>query len=194
MSDAYTRWSTEPDSISEHLPVFVALVLELDAKKVIELGVGGPADGGHSTVAWLYGLKQTDGHLWSVDLQDAPFEASRWTFIKGNDQDPKVLAQLPDEVDIVFIDSSHIYDETVNELELYGARVRSGGRIVLHDTAAVPRGPSTPRSRRSYRQRTGNPPDPHPVRYAADGYCLTHGYDVHYRDNCCGLGIIEIPE
>ncbi len=187
----YERWSTEPDSINEHLPVFVSLVLELNAQKVIELGVGGPADGGHSTVAWLYGLAQTGGHLWSVDLQDAPFEAAGWTFIQGNDQNPAILAALPGSVDIVFIDASHDYDETVNELELYGARVRPGGRIVLHDTASTPRGPKTSRSRRAYRQRTGNI-YPHPVRYAADAYCTAYGYPVTYRDNCCGLGIIEV--
>ena len=141
----------------------------------------------------MYGLARTGGHLWSVDLQDAPFAADGWTFIRGNDQDPAVLAALPDIVDIVFIDASHVYDETVNELILYGARVRPGGRIVLHDTASSPSGPKTTRSRRANRSRMAAAPGPHPVRHAADAYCAGNGYRVTYRDNCCGLGIIEVP-
>jgi len=131
--DQYEEACSTPSDIVEHLPYFVTLCQELQAKKVIELGTRG----GVSTIAWLYGLELTAGHLWSVDIQPAPEHTdawSRWTFLLGDDLDPDVFGQLPDLADIVFIDTSHWYEQTLAELNLYRAKVRPGGRIVLHDT------------------------------------------------------------
>ena len=66
--DQYEEACSTPSDIVEHLPYFVTLCQELRAKKVIELGTRG----GVSTIAWLYGLELTAGHLWSVDIQPAP--------------------------------------------------------------------------------------------------------------------------
>lgn len=178
IGDRYREACRAPSDINEHLPTMVGLCKRLDAKKVIELGTRG----GCSTVAWLYGLHQSFGHLWSVDIDPAPeFEDERWTFIQGDDLTPAVFNQLPDDADVVFIDTSHEYAQTAAELNLYKWKVRPGGKIVLHDTElAHPWGlPVRPRF---------------PVKTAVEEFCQEEGLSWENHPNSWGLGIISFPE
>lgn len=164
--------------IVDHLPYFVELCVERDAKQVIELGVRS----GNSTIAWLYGLEQTGGELWSVDIDPAPpIEADRWFFIRASDLD--VAGSLPDDVDIVFIDTLHYYEHTLAELELYVPKVKPGGVVVMHDTEL----------NQSY-----FPPEfrthEFPVKSAVTEFCAAHGLVWENRTNCFGLATIHIPE
>jgi predicted O-methyltransferase YrrM len=113
----YRQACKTPSDIYEHLPTFVDIATRMKAQTVIELGTRG----GVSTVAWLYAMEQTGGHLWSVDVDPAPMFGAheRWTFIQGDDTKPETLAQLPDKADIVFIDTSHLYVHTLQELNIY---------------------------------------------------------------------------
>lgn len=168
----------------EHVPTLVATVRDLQATTVIELGVRW----GVSTVAWLYALEGV-GHLWSVDGA-APCPApdgtqlipvpgvEHWTFIEGWDTDPAVLAQLPAQADVVMLDTNHIYEETLVELELYVPRVRPGGRFLLHDI---------------WLESTANavtPQPPYPVRTAMREFCGAHRLGWIENPNCYGLGTI----
>lgn len=171
-----TNCDRESD-IFEHLPTFVELVQTLNATTVIELGVRT----GVSTTAWLHGLDATNGHLWSVDVDMPPpdIPTEHWTFVRGNDTDPLVVTQLPTSADIVFIDTSHRYEQTLQELGIYVPLVRSGGRVVLHDTEVeVPDGTNE---------------KPFPVKRAVDLYCMANGLAWTNRTNNNGLGLIEIP-
>jgi cephalosporin hydroxylase len=127
---ARTPWS----DIQGHLPTLVGLVIETKARIVIELGVRW----GTSTVAWLYALGKThpnDGRLWSVDTKDNyRTDDPLWSFIEGHDCDPDVVCQLPNGTDIVFVDTDHRYDLTLQEIDLYRSKVRAGGLMVFHDT------------------------------------------------------------
>jgi predicted O-methyltransferase YrrM len=163
-----------PSDIFEHLPVFVDLCRELKATKVIELGTRG----GVSTIAWLYGLDH-QGHLWSVDINPGPLlDYEHWTFLRGHDLDPVVLAELPEKVDAIFIDTSHHYEDTLRELETYLPRVREGGRLVLHDTELeVPE--DSP---------AGDPP--YPVKTAVEYFCELHDLEWSNVTNCYGLAQI----
>ena len=175
--EAYREACDTPSDIYQHLPTFVQLCEELQAKTVIELGTRG----GVSTIAWLYGLELTDGHLYSVDIDPAPeFEHERWTFVRGDDVDPVIVSGLPD-AEIVFIDTSHAYRHTMQELNIYKWKVKPGGRIVLHDTElARPEG------------WTRDQPQ-YPVKQAIVDFCFDNDYPwTNYR-NCFGLGVIEIP-
>ncbi len=172
----YAQACQTPSDINEHLARFVDLCMELNATTVIELGTRG----GVSTVAWLYGMELTDGHLWSVDIDAAPdFEHSRWSFIRGDDLDVGVVRQLPDRVDIVFIDTSHEYAQTLAELKVYRWKVRPGGVILLHDTElAHPYGlAAKPR---------------YPVKTAIEEFCFDEGLTWSNRPNCFGLGEIRV--
>lgn len=127
----YRERCATPSDIYMHLPRLVELVEQTNAAHVIELGVRA----GNSTVAFLYGLERTGGTLTSVDVSEAPDIGTwaHWRFIHGDDLDDRVLEQL-DEADILFIDTTHTYDQTLAELCAYHRLVRKGGLIVLHDT------------------------------------------------------------
>lgn len=176
LRDDYQRVCSTPSDIVNHLPRFVALVDELDATTVIELGTRS----GVSTVAWLYALEGR-GQLVSVDLDPAPDigDHDHWTFIQGDDTDPGVVARLG-PADIVFIDTSHLYDHTLTELETYLPMVRPGGRIVCHDT--------------QLRRPEGSPARPlFPVRTAILEFVDREGLKWTEYEDCWGLGIIEVP-
>lgn len=164
----------------DQLPYFARLVGEMQAKRVIELGVRE----GLSTVAWLYALRVVRGRLWSVDVEDVQKVGhyAHWTFIVGDDLDPAVQAQLPDPVDILFIDTSHNYIHTLLELDAYAPRVRSGGRILLHD-ADLEVADATDTA----------PVIPYPVRQAMRHFCETRGYAWSVMPGGPGLGVIEVP-
>lgn len=174
--DRFEFEKTEPSDIQEHLQHFVNTALRLNATKVIELGVRH----GVSTAAWLYAAHRIDGHVWSVDTADCGLNADeRWTFLLGDDRDPNIVAQLPKDADIVFIDTSHHYDHTLTELDIYSQRVRPGGVIFLHDTELEhPEGASDMAF---------------PVKRAVETFCGENGWEWENRDNCYGLATVFVP-
>ena len=173
----YNRVCVEPSDIVNHLPRFVAMVQELNAKHVIELGTRT----GVSTIAWLYGLQQTGGHLTSIDIDTKPVigDYDNWTFIQSDDLNPATVAGLT-EADIVFIDTSHLYAQTVQELNVYRWLVRSGGLLVLHDMELpVPEtaGPGEPR---------------YPVKKAVTEFLQDTGFDCITYPDSWGLAVIKV--
>ncbi len=166
-----------PSDIKQHLPQLHAEASIGDAQ-VIELGVRS----GNSTVAFLAALEQHGGHLWSVDITQprVPWlNHPQWTLRVGDDL---LLAdELPDDVDIVFIDTSHHYLQTCAELALYVPKVKPGGVALLHDVELKhPEGTQ--------------PTDPaFPVRTAVDQFCAANGLTPKYVTGCYGLGVIRIP-
>lgn len=172
----YERLCRTPSDIVEHLPRFVELVVERDAQHVIELGTRS----GVSTIAWLYGLSKTGGRLTSVDLDPKPAigDFPHWAFIQNDDCHPDVLREVAD-ADIVFIDTSHLYEQTLLELRVYQHLLRRPGLIVLHDTMLErPEGaPARPRF---------------PVRTAIEEFCADEGYEWSNDERCWGLGVIEV--
>lgn len=194
LNERWARVTTEDSDIIEHLPYFVETVRELDAKKVIEVGVRY----GVSTIAWLYALQPgigTNGHLWAVDVsfpvpapgmdvnlldpQGGLTVLPHWNFILGDGKSPKVLAMLPNEVDILFIDTNHVYEEVCQELEFLAPLVRKGGRILLHDAVIE-----------DTANRGDRPKTPYPVRTAVEEFCEERGLKYDIVENCNGLATI----
>ena len=172
----YERLAAEPSDINQHLPTFVDLVDELNATHVIELGTRT----GVSTVAWLWALTGTQGRLTSIDIDEQPDidRHDHWTFIQGDDLDPDIVAQL-EPADIVFIDTSHHYDQTLRELNVYRWLVKPGGVIVLHDSELP--------------HPIGAPPLPRfPVKTAVIEFCEMNGYQPMFVPYCWGLGLIRM--
>lgn len=170
----YEQHATTPSDIVDHLPKFVEWAR--DAEKVIELGTRT----GVSTIAWLHGL-EGHGHLWSVDIDPAPpiGEHDHWTFIQGDDCSGEVFVALPDDVDVVFIDTSHAYLHTLRELHLYRWKVRPGGLLLLHDTDLA-RPFDLPKER------------PYPVKRAIDEFCAAEGLTWENHPESWGLGVIRL--
>lgn len=176
----YDRALAESADLGPHVEVLASTVRDLNAQRVIELGVRD----GHSTGALLYGLEATGGSLWSVDINPPPFTAiPRWTFVYGDDTDPAVVAQLPTEVDLVFIDTSHAWAHTLIELEEYVPRVRPGGLVLLHDTENE--------DPASHGAPIGLQP-PFPVKRAIEDYCSEHGLPWKNDPRGWGLGTIYV--
>lgn len=177
LKDDYKRILVTPSDIQGHLHRFVELVDELAATHVIELGTRT----GVSTIAWLYAL-EGKGTLTSVDIDPRPplGEHAHWAFIQGDDLDPLVLSQMS-RADVVFIDTTHHYDQTLAELEAYLPFVRPGGRILLHDT--------------ELRRPEGSPSRPlYPVRAAITTFTEAFGLEWHEEPGSWGLGIIKVPD
>jgi predicted O-methyltransferase YrrM len=135
------------------------------ASVIVEWGVRG----GVSTWAILDAMPP-DAHLWSVDIIDCVVprrvsEDPRWTFIVGDDLDPAIQAQFPDKADMVFIDTSHTYEQTVAELAY--ALTLGPARIVMHDYVMPP------------------------VGQAADEFCAREGWRVVDNELPYGLATLE---
>jgi cephalosporin hydroxylase len=174
----YERLCQTPSDIYLHLPRMVELVEMFQAQHVVELGTRT----GVSTIAWLYALESTGGRLTSVDIDAKPpiGDFDHWTFIQGDDCDPAIASAL-DPAEIVFIDTSHLYEHTLRELRLYRWLVKPGGVICLHDTMLpIPE---------------GAPPRPlYPVRTAVEEFVAAEGFDWFNVPECWGFGVIRIPE
>lgn len=170
LESTYRQLLTQPSDIQAHLPRLVTLVEKLNAQRVCELGVRT----GVSTVAWLEGLRRTGGHLWAVDVDECPIEHRQLTSIRGDDCSPEVVAQIPDDLDIVFVDTSHLYVHTQREIELYLPKLAIGGCMVFHDVAV---------------ERFHDHPDdepPFPVRTAVEEAAFEGGWSVDWFDDTCG--------
>lgn len=166
--DAYLAECHRFSDIWEHLPALFAAASTADT--VIEIGVGSY----RSTVALLAGVEASGGQLWSaeIDLLEQPDWIrghAQWTVVIGDSL--VTVDQAPENVDVLFIDSEHTFDQTVGELEAYVPRVRPGGVVLLHDTEA------------------GHAR----VTEALDFWCPANGLTWTNTSGCNGLGRIDIP-
>ena len=129
--------------IAGHLQFMHDLVVDMDARVVVELGVWT----GQSTVALLCALAQTGGLLISCDIKDFPDTRKMiadyrlgvpWAFdvaddlVWGADWEGDGAAQI----EVLLIDSSHQRAQTEAELRLFSRHMRRDGVILLHDTTA----------------------------------------------------------
>lgn len=157
------QWAHDQVDMAPHYQTLIRQAKE--CQTIIEWGVRG----GVSTWAFLDGLPE-DGHLYSVDIVDCvvPPRVSndeRWTFIVGDDLDPQVRAQLPETADLVFIDTSHTYEQTVAELGI--VLDYQPARITMHDV---------------------NQPQ---VRQAVDEFCARTGWRMVAYEEPYGLTTLE---
>jgi predicted O-methyltransferase YrrM len=59
------------------------------------------------------------------------------TPVRGLSLEPAVLAALPSEIDVIFLDTSHAYPDTRDEILAYAPRLSAGGVLVLHDSVSA---------------------------------------------------------
>jgi cephalosporin hydroxylase len=105
----------------------------------VELGVRG----GESTFAFERAARLSDAHLLSVDIEDCParYPYEKWSFVQ---QDDVAFAaefagwcarhNIPPAIDVLFIDTSHLYEHTKAELQAWMPHVSTRGKMILHDT------------------------------------------------------------
>jgi predicted O-methyltransferase YrrM len=179
--DRLSRWS----DIQEYMPFLHEQARSRPRCRVLELG----ARRANSTLAFLAGAAESGGHVWSCDIEDVrrypdgigPFGRSpRWTFVHGDDLDPDVQGNLPAEVDVLFIDTSHEYAATVGECRAFFPRVAPGGIALFHDTKLM----GWP----GYEWDGDFPP----VWQALDDYCAEAGLTWENLAGKYGMGVIRV--
>lgn len=162
--ERYQEVAAARSDIQRHLPR-----LRHEARgTVLELGVRG----GSSTVALLAGLEERGGTLWSVDVDPASASVfpdhPQWRFVQADsrDESPVVDAGLPDEIDVLFVDTLHTYEQVRDELAVWGDRVVHGGVILFHDTDSYPL-----------------------IRRAISEWCKPRSVPFEFRGRSNGLGV-----
>lgn len=124
-ADAFEINTRVWSDIQDHLP----LLFQSSRGNVMEIGVRG----GASTSALLAGIGKHGGHLWSVDVNPCKiFDDPNWTFIQANSitEKERILAEIPQYLDILFVDGDHSYEGCLSDLETYGPRANM---IFVHD-------------------------------------------------------------
>jgi len=136
--DLVEKLSKRETDINSHLWALFNLVVDLKAKMVVELGAG------QSTYVLLAAAKETGGEFYSVDLDPSAHQRGFpegkgilqrepcYHFIGGNDME--IVKTWNQEIDLLFIDTSHQLQHTYDELKEWGKWVRVGGKIAMHDT------------------------------------------------------------
>jgi predicted O-methyltransferase YrrM len=56
----------------------------------------------------------------------------------GKSTDATLMAHLPNKIDILFIDTSHTYRDTIDEISIYSFQIAETGCMVLHDAISFP--------------------------------------------------------
>jgi predicted O-methyltransferase YrrM len=142
ISTAVNTKDTEDDDISEHLPVLCMLVREFELKEIVELGTRT----GNSSLTLLAAAKSVGGRVLSMDIQ--PCEVARervasaglagyWTFRHADDLGVPD-SEIPDPIDLLFIDTRHTYNQLSAELKIYTSHLRPGSWIAIHDYVSFP--------------------------------------------------------
>lgn len=177
LDDAFMRIQSVPSSMHEHMPFIRDCASR--AQSVLELGV----NQGTSCVALLAGLLP-GGRMVSVDIQ-GPLTPLRfvlewcadavrqrnWVFMQSDSI--AALGRLllwGERFDLVFLDTSHRYADTVVELDMIESVLRPGGVILCHDTVSEL-----------------------DVARAIATFNATRHWRYENRTNCHGLGILTSP-
>jgi predicted O-methyltransferase YrrM len=157
--------------IQEQMPLLRDTARRYWKPTIIELGTRT----GESTSAFLAGASATGGYVYSVDMGPSTHEwldTGLWHFLSADDMSDVAAEWLPGECDILFIDTSHRYGHTLDELRLYVPRVKPGGMVLMHDVEL------TIHEMIAYGEpgaRNDLQGPLHPVAEALDVYCAQHG-------------------
>jgi len=128
------NYNRSSDGTDSHLITCFSIVISLQAKKILELGVRS----GNTTLAFLSAAKQTVGLVESVDLNPTDFKCpeelkSSWKFHQSDSIE--FLENIPEGLiyNLVFVDDWHSYEHVAKELELLTPHVNRSSIILLHD-------------------------------------------------------------
>lgn len=139
LHDIRGRAHNQKSDISDHLETLFLESLNIEPKLIVELGVG---DGESSfvleRVANLWGAK-----LVSVDIEDCKKVSTFKDRIFIKQDDISFAAQFPvwcgqrgivPVIDVLFIDTSHLYDHTVEEIKSWFPYLAPRCKVFFHDT------------------------------------------------------------
>jgi predicted O-methyltransferase YrrM len=161
---------------------YLPYLLSIAKGDILEIGTRG----GISTAAFLLGVEERGGHVFSVDVNPKCaqlFKHPQWTFIHAHSQveRPKVLDALSGWLDICFIDGDHSYEAVCADL-FYVSEVKSGGLILMHDVEPT----VSPEQTRAWGWEIDGP------RRAYEEFVKATGWKAQILPGRFGLGVIEV--
>jgi predicted O-methyltransferase YrrM len=146
----YQKWNTYLDvdidssrigrgALGGHISTIYWECVRCSPQLVVEIGVRG----GQSTAVFCHLAPKYSGTVISVDVEETEFTTSylNWHFFRERgDAVGARFSQIRSDlgvgpVDILFLDSSHLYDDTVAELRAWLPHLAVDGLIMCHDTA-----------------------------------------------------------
>ena len=133
------QYATHRSDINEHLPLLFAETVRMRPRLIVELGVRS----GVSTFAFSRAAKYTNATLLSIDIEDCVHASDYpdWHFIHEDDiqfakRFPNWCTENSIEpiIDVLFIDTSHYYQHTVQEIERWFPFLAAHAIVFFHDT------------------------------------------------------------
>lgn len=200
--EEYAR--TRQTDISDHLVTLFSEAAAVRPRLIVELGTRD----GESTFALERAARLFDAYLLSVDIADCAFKSAyvKWSFVK---QDDVVFADefsvwcssrhLAPRIDVLFIDTSHLYEHTRQELRVWMPFLSPRGKMILHDTNMKRIYRRTDRSLgigwnnargviRALEEELGTQFDE-----SRDFLSTAKGWNVKHCASCNGLTVVERP-
>jgi predicted O-methyltransferase YrrM len=122
------------------------LVFHLNPHTVVELGSFSGWTSAH--IALALQSRNNGGRLYCVEMHDQHLDAlnrnlARYSLdnavelVRGMSLDQNVIEKLPGSIDLVFLDTSHAYPATYDEMRVYLPRLTERGCFVLHDSVSA---------------------------------------------------------
>ena len=139
LNNVFERSVKNVTDISSHLPKIYLETLQFSPELIVELGVRS----GESTVALNMAAQHLKAKHVSVDIDDCSdvISDSNWTFIHEDDIDlSKRFRQwlsennLKSSIDVLFVDTSHEYNHTLQELNAWFPLLSDRALVIFHDT------------------------------------------------------------
>lgn len=134
-----------PTDISDHLVTMFHEALTVYPRLIVELGVRG----GESTFVFERVCRLCGSSIISVDIENC-LQASgyeKWNFVQSDDirfagEFTEFCAAKGVEpvIDVLFIDTSHEYAHTVEEIRSWFPFLAARGKVLFHDTNLQPMG------------------------------------------------------
>lgn len=146
------------------------------AKHIVELG----CTPGGSSIALLYAINKIDGKLWSCDLAKIPLndmslygvdDSRRTRISETRAADYGKIWQGP-KLDLIYLDTSHRYEDTCDEIEAWLPHLKEGGLFIFHDTGAC--------------SQTVVPAIYNTM------FKYPFGYEYHHYPDCHGHGVLQL--
>jgi cephalosporin hydroxylase len=131
--------ASHPNDISEHLETMFVESILLQPMLIVELGVRN----GVSTFVFERAAKLCGASLISVDLEDCSAISAyqNWHFFRGDDvqfagqfQDFCRQRDIARTIDLLFVDTSHYYEHTVQEIQAWFPLLSPRAKVLFHDT------------------------------------------------------------
>ncbi len=194
--------SQERTVINDHLPTLFIESLRSNPRLIVELGV----ETGQSTFAFERAARLSGAKLVSVDCEDCSnaCHSREWLFVQNDDlKFAKIFKiwceehSIIPEIDILFIDTDHSYEQTIKEIECWFPYLSKRAKVFFHDS----------NTKLIYKRKDGSigsaPDYKRGVMRALEKYfqdtfneekdfiAFRKGWLIRHYTNCNGLTILE---